>query len=85
MTRDRLKTLMTYTHLNDNSAMPAQRHPDYKLYKVKPLMDALLNQFEQCFYPSQQVSIDEAMIKYKGRLSFVQYMPDTYKARDESI
>ena len=27
------------------------------------------------FVPQQQLSIDEAMISYKGRLSFLQYLP----------
>ena len=75
MTRDCFKTLMKYIHLNDNSAMPSQDDLDYKLSKVKSLMDALLNQFKQCFYPFQHLCIDEALIKHKGGVSFLRSMP----------
>ena len=38
------------------------------------MMDIMESQ-HRYFVPSQYLSVDEGMIKYKGRLSFLQYMP----------
>ena len=38
-------------------------------------MDPLIKNFQKVFVPQKQLSIDEAMISYKGRLSFLQYLP----------
>ena len=46
-----------------------------KLFKVRPLLDRLANTFCKEYRPSKFVSIDEGMVKYKGRLGFKQYMP----------
>ena len=35
----------------------------------------LINSFQRMFVPQQQLSIDEAMISFKGRLSFLQFLP----------
>ena len=51
------------------------RDVDDKLFKVRPLLDRLANTFRKEYRPSKFVSIDEGMVKYKGRLGFKQYMP----------
>ncbi len=38
-------------------------------------MDPLVKLFQKMFIPQKQLSIDEAMISFKGRLSFLQYLP----------
>ena len=46
-----------------------------KLYKVRPYLNKLNQQFDECYHPSQNQSVDESMIKFKGRCAFKQYMP----------
>ena len=46
-----------------------------KLAKVRPLIAILIPKFLNLYNPSQNLSPDESMLKFKGRLSFVQYMP----------
>ena len=46
-----------------------------KLYKVRPFLNKLNAQFDECYHPSQNQSVDESMIKFQGRSSFKQYMP----------
>ena len=46
-----------------------------KLAKVRPLIAVLIPKFLNLYNPSQNLSPDESMLKIKGRLSFVQYMP----------
>ena len=39
-----------------------------------PMLDILQQSFQNAHQPSQQVSVDEAMVRFKGRSSLKQYM-----------
>ena len=42
-----------------------------KLYKVRPLLDAAVKNFQSCYNtPTENPSIDESMIGFKGWLAF---------------
>lgn len=71
MSRNRFDKIRQYLHLNDNRNACGQD----KLFKIRPLLDIISRTFDEEYLPSQNVSIDEGMIKYKGRLGFKQYMP----------
>ena len=76
LSRDRFLLLLKFLHLADNNKQVARGQPGYdKLFKLRPFMDPLIHSFKEMFVPQQQLSIDEAMISYKGRLSFLQYLP----------
>ncbi|GFV68836.1 piggyBac transposable element-derived protein 4 [Trichonephila clavipes] len=63
-------------HLNDNNLMPKKSEKNFdKLYKVRPLLDHLSEMFLKVFKPGQKQSIEESMIKFKGRSSLKQYIP----------
>lgn len=63
-------------HLNDNSIMPNRGDPNFdKLYKVRPLLDHLSAKFSSLYKPGKYQSVDESMIRFKGRSSLKQYMP----------
>ena len=46
-----------------------------RINKVHPLLDHLLARFQRIYYPHCELSIDETMIGFKGRVSFIQYCP----------
>ena len=50
-----------------------------KLAKVRPLIAILIPKFLNLYNPSQNLSPDESILKFKGRLSFVQYMPKKHQ------
>ena len=76
MPRNRFGKLNQYLHLNNNSnALPREDANYNKLFKVRPLLDVITKQFREVYNPAQNLSIDEAMIAFKGRLSIKQYMP----------
>lgn len=76
MPRLRFKALMRFLHLNDNSTMKARGEPGYdRLHKLRPLLDALNKQIKAYYNPNREVSVDEAMVAFKGRIGFKQYMP----------
>ena len=74
--RDRFEALCRYLHLHDSQQMPEREDPSYDpLYKVRPLIDLCQRTFRNHLEPGQDLSIDDGMIRYKGRLYFRQYMP----------
>ena len=73
MSRDRFLLYLTFLHLADNSLMiPLQEEGHDKLFKV---LSTLIESYQNSYKMEREISVDEMMIKYKGRLSFLQYMP----------
>ena len=77
MTRDRFDKISQYFHTNDHSSIPlnARGKPIDKLYLVRRALDIIQNQIQNNYIPYQNVSVDEAMIAFRGCLSFRQYLP----------
>ena len=76
MSSRRFELLLKFLHLNDSRKQPARGQPGYdKLYKVRPLLDKVVRNFQSCYSPTENLSIDESMVGFKGRLAFLQYMP----------
>ena len=75
-TRDRYKKMSQYFHLNDNTKQKKKGEDGYDiLYKIRPILDMCTTTFQTVVKPAKELSVDEGMIKYKGRVSFLQYMP----------
>lgn len=76
MTAKRFEKITQNLHLNDNENLLPKTHPDYdKLHKLRPLLDILNENIEKVYDPSSFVTVDESMIKFKGRSVLKQYMP----------
>ena len=75
--RIRFQQIFHYLHLVDNAhQIPADQPGHDKLYKVHNLLDILSRQFQSNYTPTECVTIDEAMIPFKGRLGFKQCIKD---------
>ena len=73
--RSRFWQLWANLHLADNTQAPDHTEPSFdRLYKLWPMLNILRDAFETAHEPSQQVSVDEAMVRFKGRSSIKQYM-----------
>ena len=73
----RFEQLWRFLHLTDNNnKIPYGQIGHDKLFKVRKLLDLLCPLFESEFEMYQSCAIDEAMIPFKGRLKFKQYMKD---------
>ncbi|TEA30189.1 hypothetical protein DBR06_SOUSAS4810065, partial [Sousa chinensis] len=72
MTRRRFEQIMTFLHCNDNLEIPL---PADRISKVKALLDYFLPKFQLIYILKQELSLDEAMIKWRGRLRFKTYNP----------
>lgn len=76
MTVNRFGWFLINIHCNDSSLEPKRGSPNFdKLYKLKPVIEKL----EECIQKSknltQDVTIDESMVKFKGRSTLKQYIP----------
>ena len=76
MTREKyLILLLQFLHFADNSQYDANDENWDRLFKIPPLIDYLIAKFKNIYIPNQQVSIDEELVLWKGRLQFRQYIP----------
>ncbi|XP_018367242.1 PREDICTED: piggyBac transposable element-derived protein 4-like, partial [Trachymyrmex cornetzi] len=44
-----------------------------KLYKIRPVVEYLKDRFQSIYRPAENISIDESLMKWQGRLSFKQF------------
>ena len=76
ISRDRFEEITRYLHFADNDKLPAHGEDGFsRLQKVDPIISALKQRFKAMYYPHSQLSVDEAMIPFKGRSSMKQYLP----------
>ena len=72
MARNKFDQMWRYLHLQDNM-VPAPEGE--KAWKLRWFLDHLTSRFQETYTPYGHATIDESMIKFKGRLSFRQYLP----------
>ena len=84
---DRFKVLLQCLHLNENTEMKRTGISiSYdRLHKLRPLLTKLKQNCLNQYNPHRQVSIDEAMVGFKGRSSLKQYMPMKPTKREYKI
>ena len=76
MSRDRFSLIMKFLHLNDNKKYIKKGNPGYDpIYKLRPLYNSLMRNFKLAYNLGRELSLDESMIGFKGRVWFIQYMP----------
>ena len=46
-----------------------------KLFKIRPILDEVKDRYCHAYSANKELSVDESMLKFKGRLFFKQYMP----------
>ena len=70
MSRDRFKALLGMLHITP----PDQTDPTDKLHKVRPLLDHIRPKCKELYSADVNVSVDERMVKSKGRSGIRQYI-----------
>ena len=72
MSRDRYKSLMAFLHVSD----PESETPGQKLRKVEAFLAVFKERCKLLYQPSQNLAVDERMVKSKHRSGIRQYMKD---------
>ena len=76
MSRVRFEQIYHYLDLaNSSDQVPLGQPGHDKLFKVSKLLDLVIPKFESEYAVHQSVSIDEAMIPFKGRLRISKLSP----------
>lgn len=80
ITRERFRVISRYLHFVDNNSLVPRGLPGYdRLGKVRPMLEKITKQFQKVYNLQRDVAIDEAMIKFQGRSSMKQYMPQKHQ------
>lgn len=75
MSRNRYQEISRFLHLNDNRNFIPKGQDGYDpLFKIRPAITAIQKACTSLFNPGVALSFDEAMIPFRGRLSFKQYI-----------
>ncbi|XP_062583062.1 piggyBac transposable element-derived protein 4-like [Saccostrea cucullata] len=76
MTLRRYEKITEYFHISDRASEPARGSRNFdKLFKVREVLTMTKRKFIENYKPNKSMAIDEAMIKWTGRLSYKQYLP----------
>lgn len=63
-------------HINDNSLAIQNGNLGHDpLHKLRPLLESIDIKCQNVYYPQENITVDEGMCKFRGQLSFKQYMP----------
>lgn len=73
MSRNRFEAILSNIHCNDNLHIP-NNNTD-KLYKLRPVITKLNENFQTLYKTTRRVSVDESIILFKGRSTLKQYNP----------
>ncbi|XP_030638827.1 piggyBac transposable element-derived protein 4-like [Chanos chanos] len=66
--QDRFFLLLHALHFSDSSPSSDPLH------KIRNILNSILKSFSHVFYPHKDLCINESILKWKGRLSFKQYI-----------
>ncbi|XP_020298085.1 piggyBac transposable element-derived protein 4-like [Pseudomyrmex gracilis] len=72
MSRNRFLQIMQSWHFCNNNDISPNPH---RLVKVQPVIDYFKEKFNNVYKPDQQLSLDECVIPWRGRLSIKTYNP----------
>ncbi|XP_072000375.1 vomeronasal type-2 receptor 26-like [Engystomops pustulosus] len=65
---------------SDSGEPPRSRRrddPNYdRLFKIRPVLTFLEEKFSAVYTPQREISVDESLMSFKGRVKFRQYLPN---------
>lgn len=73
MSRNRFQMISRFIHFVDNQYIPHDvRSYARKIAKIQPLVEHCNQKFQALYTPERELSLDESLLLWKGRLSWVQ-------------
>ena len=67
ISRNTFSSILTFLHVSDYD--PANIDKDDRLYIIRYLLDKLKEKCKENFFPFQNISVDERMVKNKGQFA----------------
>jgi len=78
MARARYCQILRFLHFMDNNRNGDDRTDD-RLWKIRDLFEIIRTNFSKFYNPSEHLAVDEVIVKFKGRVLFIQYIPKKRK------
>lgn len=72
--KNRFLLLMKFLHFTNNEEFDKDRHPWPKLNKIYELMEHLQRKFREVYIPGKNLSLDESLMRFKGRLKWKMFI-----------
>ena len=72
---DRFLFLLRCTRFDDLQTRPGGRQTD-KVAPIRTILDTFVKNCQQCYNTGEFTTIDEMLHPFRGRCSFIQYMPN---------
>jgi hypothetical protein len=79
MTPDRFLHILRFWHFADNSDIPNWNEEYHRLWKIRTIFDTLNQAYTKFCNLLEHLALDEATVKFKGRVIFRQYIPKKRK------
>ena len=73
MARARYYHILRFLHFTDN------KNGEGRLWKIRDLFEIIRTNFSKFYNPSEQLTVDEVIVKFKERVLFKQYVPKKRK------
>ena len=73
MARARFCHILRFLHFTDNNRNGADRTDD-RLWKIQDLFEIIKTNFSKFYNPSEHLTVDEVIVKFKERVLFKQYI-----------
>ncbi|XP_067684316.1 piggyBac transposable element-derived protein 4-like [Haliotis asinina] len=71
-----IRVFVSYRHVADSSTNVGHGQGGLeKLHKIRPVLETVRDMCRSQYNPHQNISIAEAMVAFRGRLAFRQYLP----------
>ena len=75
MSRNRFQMILRFLHVVDNSQQVPRGQQGYdRQFKIRNMIEKLVIAWNTCFQMEKELSVDECMVAFKGRVSMLQYM-----------
>ena len=72
--RDRFLLLLRFLHFADNTNYDANDPNRDRLYKIRQMTEMINDRCAAVYYPCENLTVDESLVLFKGRLLFKQYI-----------
>lgn len=80
MTEKRFSLMTKFLHFANNEDYDSEEGRSNPLKKIEILVAKIIEKFKEAYTPERDLSVDESLLLFKGRLSWKQYIP-TKRAR----
>ena len=77
MSRNHDQLIRSFLHFSNN----ADNDGNDSLFKIRKVLELVENTYTSCYHPHRELSVDETMVKFNGRLFFKQYLPSKPSAK----